>query len=904
MAIAASNNNSQITTVLTIDTSQSQQSIKGLRQYIKGLKDELLNLDHGTEEYTKKLVELGEAQHQLREMTEDINRTNSDFGQTISNITNSIAGGVGAVQALTSGLNLLGISVKDDDALVNKLVKSMALLQGLSSIDRGIKSIRALTTVLKGAVVAAGGLGNALKGLMLSNPFTAAIAGATALAAVFVKIKNNAKEAAQAAAEELKNSINKTLEIIDKKAESVISNLNRIFTVITTGTNTQIDALTNSTSEISKMLNTVKQELTDLRTPFESFDKYLENIDKAYKDITKSITDINDKIREEQNKSADQRNESVIKQLESDKKLYTARLGYLKQEYELVVQVKDRQSEALGIIRKLNDRNTSEENRIAYYESLYNIMTKIGEILPEVGERMKDVTSPDNVKTLQEYYNNYNKLWVVYQQFYNDIRQRGAIQLLGEKQLDEFNATFKLAVADAQDIAATARNEQQKRALEQWKKHLSELLNQYNKHLSERKKAAERLRKEEELETRKSLSNVGTSFTFENQTGDSKQISTAIANLERLKQNYNSVTKEINEYIAANEEEIQKLEQIKSPTKEIKERIAALKDEIIDYKFQLKENAQAYKEETEAQNENIKSLIREYNQRLKNVEAINAERIEIEKSMQIQSKYANKALDIFGNLQDAQWWNGFGKAGSEITSLMQQIEELSLQLEILQNQYDGLQNQKELIKEQLDSGLIDYATYAEQLAEIDRQITENRAQQNAIQEANDKAHFDKTKAMLSQYVQFTSGMASAITSVLDSLAEQEDISFEEQKKLKIASATVSTINGTIAAFMDVFESVPMFPLNVILAAATSASVLATGLLNISKIKKTTKENANVSATAPSSSATKVVSSAPSIVNLNDVRSDLELPDTKVYVLESDITTAQRKVRVAENNSTL
>lgn len=197
--MAVSGNTEEVKTVLTIDTTKSASSMKELRTQIKELKDELVGLDHGSQEYADTLVVLGEKMHQLKEINEEVARTNTDFGDTIGNVTNVMAGGVGAVQGLTAGLSLLGVEMGDDNKLTQTLVKSMALLQSLGSMDKAIKSFKALTTVMKSNIAMAGGLGKALKALAVSNPFTAILAAATALIAIGVKLISMFNDAAQAA---------------------------------------------------------------------------------------------------------------------------------------------------------------------------------------------------------------------------------------------------------------------------------------------------------------------------------------------------------------------------------------------------------------------------------------------------------------------------------------------------------------------------------------------------------------------------------------------------------------------------------------------------------------------------------------------------------------------------------
>ena len=196
--MAVSNNTEEVKTVLTIDTTKSASSMKELRQQIKQLKDELVGLDEGSQAYSDTLVVLGEKMHTLREINEQVSRTNTDWGDNIANVTNVLSGGVAAVQGLTAGLSLLGVEMGDDNKLTQTLVKSMALLQSLSTMDKAIKSFKALATVMKSNIAMAGGLGKALKMLAVSNPFTAILAGAAAVTAVVVGLVNHNKKLAEA----------------------------------------------------------------------------------------------------------------------------------------------------------------------------------------------------------------------------------------------------------------------------------------------------------------------------------------------------------------------------------------------------------------------------------------------------------------------------------------------------------------------------------------------------------------------------------------------------------------------------------------------------------------------------------------------------------------------------------
>ena len=177
--------------VLQINTQPSQTSVRDLRTQIKDLKDELLNLDAGTEEYNDTLLKLGDAQHQLVELNEQMRQTTTDFGDRIGNTTRLLAGMSGAVSAVTGTLSLLGIEVGDDTKLMKLLVSAMSITQGLTAIDAGVKSFKALKISIQAATAAQKGFNLAA----MKNPYI--IAGAAilgALVAIIGALKKAQKE--------------------------------------------------------------------------------------------------------------------------------------------------------------------------------------------------------------------------------------------------------------------------------------------------------------------------------------------------------------------------------------------------------------------------------------------------------------------------------------------------------------------------------------------------------------------------------------------------------------------------------------------------------------------------------------------------------------------------------------
>lgn len=148
--------------VLQIDTGKSQQSVAGLRNEIKSLKDQLVGLDEGTKEYNDTLLELGDKMHQLKEINEQVRQTTTDFGDRLSNVRGTITGMTGAFQTVLGSLSLMGVNIGDDVKMLKLLQSAMSITQGVAAIDSGVKAFKALSISIKASTKAMSGLKKAL----------------------------------------------------------------------------------------------------------------------------------------------------------------------------------------------------------------------------------------------------------------------------------------------------------------------------------------------------------------------------------------------------------------------------------------------------------------------------------------------------------------------------------------------------------------------------------------------------------------------------------------------------------------------------------------------------------------------------------------------------------------------
>ena len=204
--------------------------------------------------------------------------------------------------------------------------------------------------------------------------------------------------------------------------------------------------------------------------------------------------------------------------------------------------------------------------------------------------------------------------------------------------------------------------------------------------------------------------------------------------------------------------------------------------------------------------------------------------------------------------------------------------------------------------------------YYNTLMEMDNLTTQNMIDNINLQR-------EAVKAQIDMY----SDMAKSIGDIFGSIADilQEDIQnkikngqitqeegekqFEAVKAFQIAQATINTIAGAIAAFMSCQATYPQ-PYGAIIGAIQAAAVTAAGVAQIAKIRSTqlggggTVSTATAAAvqTQPEEYTPQYTANATGESEITKLADSIK--DQRVYVVESDITEAQNrsKVRITES----
>lgn len=235
--------------------------------------------------------------------------------------------------------------------------------------------------------------------------------------------------------------------------------------------------------------------------------------------------------------------------------------------------------------------------------------------------------------------------------------------------------------------------------------------------------------------------------------------------------------------------------------------------------------------------------------------------------------------------------NTLSKEEQDLRDYLSSVAQMYLELEETQSQY--FTRREEELKSALDKGLIDEQQYTEAVKGLAKERAVYQAEQNAMLVRN-----------VSETINATSNF---ITGILDSVAEQQDTNnkegFEKSKKLQIASATIQMLTGITTALAGTFTTKTGI-WDMVLAGIQAASIAASGIMNINKIKSTTFDGGGSASANISSGAINSTMLAPTQISqaVQNANTEGAIRNQKVVVLEADIVNTIEKVntQVEEN----
>lgn len=266
--------------IVEIDTNPAVKSIKDLRKELKEFKDQMANLEEGSDEFLEIANKAGEVKHQLDEINESVKGASADFGDMVGNITNVAAGITGAFQAVAGGLQAMGLESKAIDETIKRMQGLMAVTQGLGQIDTAIKSLNKLQK----SITATTGAAKLLKAALQPKVFLAISAAIAGLTFIFNKHKEKQEEVIRVQEEYNKKIQEETRLKREKAQKEYLSDLQNEYDL-----KVQIGNILNRGDELktqTALLEEYKGKLSEAQNQYNSYYESIKSVRNLHKDKT------------------------------------------------------------------------------------------------------------------------------------------------------------------------------------------------------------------------------------------------------------------------------------------------------------------------------------------------------------------------------------------------------------------------------------------------------------------------------------------------------------------------------------------------------------------------------------------------------------------------------------------
>ena len=854
----------------------AENAFANLKQEIKDARNELLNAEEGTEEYAKAMNRLAEAQFQLRDMNEQSRYAVADFGEQLSNVTGIASGVVSGFSALQAAFVLCGAESENLQKTMVKLQAAMALVQGLQGLEGIIDRVK--------------GLGKALKALSTGSWIGIILTAVAALGAMTIKLVQNRREI-ESGEKAIKDWNKASIEQAKSIAQEVVAL--KIWENIATDVT---QSYKNRVIAAKELLSIIGEQVTQ------------ENVLNLMQgELTGKIDGVTEALVRQAIAQA------ALSQIEEKAgELLAKRIEIEQKKKELAKPNKSHWLPTGSRFEPVTESGNERENKRIkrqienLEEERTQLLTDINAIWETAKQMVQEMMlessseNPDKKELTKTISDLANKEIEEIERVYQYRMAVNATSEKGEKEKARIEAALKQELANKK-IAILTKYKDEAIAIQE-QEIADDLSGEIAKLQIENMKTAYdekmRLRELDEKAVREQYNNLNflSDLSYKEQ----------MANLEResiTKEEKSRKTYEIE--LAYQEEQKARLQEYHDWLMEDEEKNH---EEIISVKQNLAESeleiANLKKDrEIEIAREMVDAVIRELDEL---DDAYDKQQRKLALDVPVQD--SKRERGFFGTVF------GFGALDDWKSEEKRQADENDYYQKAYEAEQAFLASKKALQEEYLAA-----ETDVEARLEIEREIanTEIEIQESKYAELqrlrdNDTANEERKQEQMRE---ITMAGMDALSSVLGSMAdiyeaneESAKANAEKIKALRISAAIIDTISGAIGAYTMAAATIPP-PAGIIVGAVQAAAVTAAGVANVAKIKNTKIGDSNGggnigAAVTPQSntyqselpfSYTRQVTGAKEYDELNK--------DTKVYVVESDITEAQnrRKVRVQESS---
>ena len=828
--------------IATTNTAKATKDVKSLKEQIRDLKNEMAGLAEDTEEYNQAAAQLGDLMHQQQEITEAAKLATNDYGQTLSNITSISAGAVGSLSALNGVMNLIGASSDEATEAMRKIQSLMAIVQGLNQLDSAEKAFKGLWTRVKTSTKATNENTESVK-----RNSTAETENAAATAGASTAMKGQAASAATA------TKANGLLSVSFKNLKNAVKSFmaSNPFTLI-------IMAITTVISLVSSLVSKEREAAEEM-----------------------------ERIRKEAEHAATLSRYS-----------YTGRSGL---------------TSAPGSYQSARDLGKERYGEFTGTQKEAEKLTK--DIDNLMKKRQKYIAQGKDVKAVDK-------------EIY-ELEMRQSYQLIAVKE-KEYVVKLNELASEKNRLKmlreGTEEYENQEKAVNGLNEELTELKNSMIESANAYHSASEGIRE---------INTSAADTAFENGL---KKIATEYEDSKLM------LERQLRDNQITHDEYYKRLAEIEQD----------YLDKRVAYLTKWKKYSDEEKLKTKQQEDTITDIERKaskerienaYNEAVKKAEIRDKERPRIETNYdEIENDakrlaYTQRYYDQQGELLDAWWFKKF--------ELIEQYNQRELEIErefnlyikgLAMQRYDDeeavLKGNEELeiqrVTEIYEAGkakldqlkadnLISEDDYNKQMIDLTREREDStfaieqeffEARQELLNSRVDtemeinqqlyeieKEAAERQRELAKTYINAFSTVVSSIGGLMGDLQGYYDEGSKQYEALQEAQIVMSTITGTLAAWMSGIEAAPA-PWNLGIAAAMSGIALAQGIIALDQLHK--KKIGGLSAgasNAPSTSAYQTVA--------YETGAELqgEIQDQRVYVTETDISETVNRVNVMEGEST-
>lgn len=192
----------------------------------------------------------------------------------------------------------------------------------------------------------------------------------------------------------------------------------------------------------------------------------------------------------------------------------------------------------------------------------------------------------------------------------------------------------------------------------------------------------------------------------------------------------------------------------------------------------------------------------------------------------------------------------------------------------------------------------------------EQEVELEKAKQDEIIAIQEEAYqkrvdiLNKVNASLAAAADFTQGISEIYQACYEADGEVSEKEAKKLKNIQIAVATISMLQGIVAALSGAFTT-KSGPWDIALAATQAAAIAASGTANIIKIKNTDMTGGSTSSAVATPNSSAFVSELP-VQYTRNLTSSSEIDelnkDQRVYILESDIQASGKRVAIRQSES--